>query len=94
MSPFVQRNPPVAKTAHCSSAHSASNAGNPAREFCAKWGILALERAAGGARSIFEMEGQSRKTQEKCGVCGLLAPLTDPFGAKQAEKTRLISSRF
>lgn len=58
MSPFVQRNPPVAKTAHCGSAHSASNAGNPAREFCAKWGILALERAAGGARSIFEMEGQ------------------------------------
>ena len=57
MSPFVQRNPPVAKTAHCGSAHSASNAGNPAREFCAKWGILALERAAGGARSIFEMEG-------------------------------------
>jgi len=44
--------------------------------------------------SIFEMGGQSRKTQEKCGVCGLLAPLTDPFGAKQAEKTRLISSRF
>ena len=45
-------------------------------------------------RLLNTMEGQSRKTQEKRGVCGLLAPLTDPFGAKQAEKTRLISSRF
>ena len=53
-----------------------------------------MEGTTGKAPSIFEMEDQSLKTQEKCGACVLLAPLLDPFGAKQTEKTRFISSRF
>ena len=84
----------TAKIAPCGCAHSTAKADGDARGFCAKRGILAVEGSTEKAPSIFEMEGQSRKTQEKCGVCGLLAPLTDLFGAKQAEKTRLISSRF
>ncbi len=53
-----------------------------------------MEETAEKAPSIFEMEGQSLKTQEKFGACVLLDPLLDPFGAKQTEKTRFISSRF
>ena len=71
-----------------------AKADGSARGFCAKRGILAMEGTTEKAPSIFEMEGQSLKTQGKCGACVLLAPLLDPFGAKQTEKTRFISSRF
>ena len=84
----------TAKIAPCGCAHSMAKADGDARGFCAKRGILAMEGTTGKAPSIFEMEGQSLKTQEKCGACVLLDPLLDPFGAKQTEKTRFISSRF
>lgn len=84
----------TAKIAPCGCAHSTAKADGSARGFCAKRGILAMEGTTGKAPSIFEMESQSLKTQEKCGACVLLDPLLDPFGAKQTEKTRFISSRF
>lgn len=94
MPSLAQKTSFTAKIAPCGFAHSTAKADGDAQGFCVKRGILAMEGTTGKAPSIFEMEGQSLKTQEKCGACVLLDPLLDPFGAKQTEKTRFISSRF